>query len=490
MKDQQDIERALGSHFPIILIESHEERRVLRSLEEAIKKTLKPLYRWSITEGLRRADKMYSEQQVTENVVDVLKFISSDSFSESVYVLLDFQPYLEDPVHVRLLKEFCQNASGSKIVFLSHKLEIPEALKPYCVECALNVPEPEKVEEVVRRVANNWAEKNSGNKVKADQDSLKLLIQNLLGLSLEDVERFARAAIFDDGAITQSDIQDVMSAKYKLLEKGGAVSFEYDTSKFKDVAGLDNLKSWLSKRTAAFSGETKGFKIDPPKGVVLLGVQGCGKSLAAKAISGMWGVPLLRFDFGALYDKFIGESEKNLKASLETAERLSPCVLWIDEIEKGLSVHNHDGGASQRILGMLLTWMAEEKENVFVVATANDIEKLPPELLRKGRFDEIFFVDLPDEKTREEIFRIHLEKREVGLDKFDLKVLAKVSDGFSGAEIEQAIVSLLYGVLAEEMELGSEALVVEIEGTRPLSVLMGDRVRKLREWASGRTVKA
>lgn len=489
MEDQQDIERALGSHFPLVLIETHEEKRVLVALEHALKKTIKPLYQWSITEGLRRADKMYAEQQLVSEPLQVLKFISEDS-SNNIYLLLDFHPYLENSVHIRLLKEFCQNSVGSKIILLSHRLEVPAELKSYCVECKLSVPKLEKVDQVVRKIANEWAEKNQGKKVKADPDSLKLLIQNLLGLGLADVERFARSAIFDDGAITACDIQEVMSAKYRVLEKGGAISFEYDTSKFKDVAGLENLKNWLHRRKSAFSGETKGFKVDPPKGLVLLGVQGCGKSLAAKAIAGMWGVPLLRFDFGALYDKYVGASEKNLRASLETAEKLSPCVLWIDEIEKGLSVHDHDGGASQRILGMLLTWMAEQKDNVFVVATANDIERLPPELLRKGRFDEIFFVDLPSAEVRKEIFRIHLEKREIDQSKFDLDQLVKESEGFSGAEIEQAIVSMLYAVLAEEKELGTAGLVDEIHKTKPLSVVMGDKIEALREWARERTVPA
>src|SRR5690606_21950540 len=246
------------------------------------------------------------------------------------------------------------------------------------------------------------------------------------------------------------------------------------------------LKKWIAQRRAAFIGEKMPVKLDPPKGVLLLGVQGCGKSLAAKAIAGGFGVPLLRLDMGALYNKFQGETERNLRESLASAELLAPCVLWIDEIEKALATDTADEGVSQRVLGYLLTWMAERRAPVFLVATANQVHKLPAELLRKGRFDEVFFVDLPDAATRAEVFRIHLARRELDPAAFDLAALAEASEGFSGAEIEQVVVAALYAAAAAGTRAAQAHVVEEIRTTRPLAVLMAEKVAALRAWARER----
>ena len=266
------------------------------------------------------------------------------------------------------------------------------------------------------------------------------------------------------------------------------MSFEYDTSNFADVGGLHSLKEWLTKRRDHFLNPQEA--VDTPKGVLLLGVQGGGKSLAAKAVAGMWGVPLLRLDFSALYNKYIGETEKNLRESLAMADTLSPCVLWLDEIEKALSVDSSDNGTSKRLLGALLTWMAERKRPVFVVATSNDISRMPPELVRKGRLDEIFFVDLPSESVRRDIFTIHLRKRFQDPSSLDVDALSRASDGFSGAEIEQAVVSGLYRCQAEGVVLDTQHVLEEIASTRPLSVVMAEQLTQLRAWAEGRTVSA
>jgi SpoVK/Ycf46/Vps4 family AAA+-type ATPase len=281
-----------------------------------------------------------------------------------------------------------------------------------------------------------------------------------------------------------------MEAKYRLMNASGVLSFEYETARFGKVGGLSKLKEWLSVRQRVFQGEAVGFGLEAPKGVLLLGVQGCGKSLAAKAVAGVWDVPLLRLDFGALYNKYIGETEKNLRDALRTAEVMAPCVLWVDEIEKGLAGGDGDDGVSRRVLGTLLTWMAERKKSVFLVATANDVTGLPPELLRKGRFDEIFFVDLPDEATRALIFQIHLKNRNLQPSRFDLDRLAKASPGFSGAEIEQAIVSSLYASLATSSTISMTHLLEELGKTKPLSVVMKEKIDWLRNWARERTVPA
>jgi SpoVK/Ycf46/Vps4 family AAA+-type ATPase len=253
---------------------------------------------------------------------------------------------------------------------------------------------------------------------------------------------------------------------------------------------MKRLKTWLSQRKTAFGRDGTAAHLDPPKGILLIGIQGCGKSLAAKAAAGILGVPLLRLDFGSLYDKYHGETERKLRESLNTADVMSPCVLWIDEIEKGLAGSGGETGTTQRVLGSFLTWMAEKKSTVFVVATANDITAMPPELIRKGRFDEIFFIDLPRQRVRATIFAIHLTSRSQALKDFDIEKLASSSQGFSGAEIEQAVVSALYAAHAKAQALSTEHLQEEIQQTKPLSVVMRERVSGLRQWADGRTVPA
>lgn len=307
-------------------------------------------------------------------------------------------------------------------------------------------------------------------------------------MTLQEARRLVKTAIADDGAITHSDIPAVMKAKNMLMNKDNIVSFEYETEKFSDIAGLSNLKNWVRQRQSAFS--QKHSSLDNPKGILLLGVQGSGKSLAAKAVAGFFGIPLLRLDFASLYNKYIGETEKNLRQALQTAEVMSPCILWIDEIEKGISQGNNDDGVSLRILGTLLTWMAEHKGQVFIVATSNDIERLPPELMRKGRIDEIFFVDLPDFETRKEIFSIHLRRRNQSPSAFDLEALSAASEGFSGAEIEQAIVSALYSAQSNQEKINTVIVEDEIEKTQPLSVVMAEKIDYLRNWAKNRTVPA
>ena len=256
------------------------------------------------------------------------------------------------------------------------------------------------------------------------------------------------------------------------------------------VGGQARFKKWLELRRDAFQRKAGTEKLDVPKGVLLLGVQGAGKSLAARAVAGSWRLPLLRLDFGALYNKFHGETERNLREALETATQMAPCLLWLDEIEKGVATGDSDGGVSRRVLGTLLTWMAERTSRVFMVATANDISQLPPELMRKGRFDEIFFVDLPGPEARTQILKIHLTKKKSDPANFDLEALTAVSAGFSGAEIEQAVVGALYSAHAAGQKLATDHVTAEIARTRPLSVVMAEKIAYLRLWAADRTVKA
>ncbi|HBC56285.1 MAG TPA: ATPase [Gammaproteobacteria bacterium] len=444
---------------------------------------------WSVTDGLWRADVAGSEP--IQNLTDpesILVHIKSAQ-TPSMFVLCDFHPYLDEPKLVRLVKDIAlaHKKLGHTLVFLSHKFEIPAELKRLSAVFDIALPDEAQLLNIVREEATKWS-KQRGSKVKTDRDTLQMVVRNLMGLSFEDARRLARGVIADDGAITQNDIPEINKAKFKLLDMEGVLSFEYDTANFKEVAGLVDLKEWLALRHDAFFGEKSG--VDTPKGVMLLGVQGGGKSLAAKAVAGSWSLPLLRLDFACLYNKFFGESERNLREALKMAELMAPCVLWIDEIEKGLGQNDTDNGTSQRILGTLLTWMAERKQRVFIVATSNDISQLPPELVRKGRLDEIFFVDLPEQSVREAIFEIHFNKRQCRPTSIDLSQLALLTAGFTGAEIEQVVVSSLYCAAAEGSELGQHHLVSEIQKTSPLSVVMAEEVAKLRQWAEGRAVAA
>lgn len=491
MQNFKDLQLLTDSSVPFIIIESHEENRLLGLFDRLIKHITKPLYKWSATEGLKRLDVELKSQFYNSKPVELLNQIKMTSLP-GIYILLDFHPYLDDPIHIRMLKDIAVKHTEvpHSIVMISHELRIPEELERYSARFDLSLPDRTQLEKLIRDEAKRWSKRNRDLRISTKKKILDQLVNNLLGLPVDDAKRLIAQAIQDDNVVDEADLTAVMQAKFEILSQGGVLSFEYDTSKFADVGGLDNLKQWLMIRKNAFVGNIDTPGLHPPKGIMLLGVQGCGKSLAAKAVSGAWGVPLLRMDFGSIYNKFYGESEKNIRESLKTAEVMAPCVLWIDEIEKGISVESNDGGTSRRILGTLLTWMAENREKVFIVATANDIQALPPELIRKGRLDEIFFVDLPDEKTRRIIIGIHLSSRDMEPEDFDLDILVDNSLGFSGSEIEQAIVSALYSAYAKDKKLETEDIVNELNKTQPLSVLMAEKVRQLQDWAKDRTVSA
>ena len=493
MAKQRDLELILRSRVPIVVIETQDESRMLDLLKSiAISRATEdylPLFRWTVTDGLQRLDISLEPQLHNAGPSDVLKHIRAVR-NPGIYVLLDFHPYLEDPVNVRLLKDICMrfNKVHRQLVLVSHKVRLPRELESFSARFDLELPTEKDRKKIVKRVAGEYAAEHPGLRVQVDSKAYALLIQNLAGLPVRDTERLARNAIYHDGAITRSDLPVVMKAKYELLNRGGILQFEYDTAKFIDVGGLEKLKHWLTQRKPAFIKNADTAQLDTPKGVLLIGVQGCGKTLAAKATAGIFGLPLLRLDFANLYDKYHGETERNLRESLKTADVMSPCVLWIDEIEKGLAGRGGESGTTQRVLGSFLTWMAQKSSQVFVVATANNISALPPELVRKGRFDEIFFVDLPNSDVRKLIAEIHLKSRGQQIDAFDLTQIAKATKDFSGAEIEQAVVSALYAAHAQKKSLTTAHVLAEIQRTKPLSVVMAEKIAILRRWAAGRTV--
>lgn len=489
--DIHDLALVLDSRVRLVVIESWEEERVLQTIGSLAVRRAQTYYTWNHLDGLRRlgfgAD-MDAEQD-TRDAETALQQVRREG-EPALYVFCDLHPFLDSPRIVRLLKSLAMASEkvAPTLILVSHALLLPPELSRLAARISLSMPSDEQLAAIVREEATRWSEQNRGERVRTDNQTLQQVVRNLRGTTHEEARRLARNLIIDDGAITQEDLPTLNKAKFELLDMQGVLSYEQETAHFAEVGGLRQLKRWLTEREGAFNGKTN-IK-DVPRGVLLVGVQGAGKSLAAKAVAGLWGLPLLRLDFAGLYNKYIGETEKNLRDALQLADALEPCVLWIDEIEKGLAPDNADQGVSRRLLGTLLTWMAERSTRVFLVATSNDVTQLPPELIRKGRIDELFFVDLPDAIIRADIFKIHLAKRELAPEQFDLAALAAASAGFSGAEIEQAVVSAVYSAAASEQPVKEAHVLRALGGTSPLSVVMAEKLGALRAWANERAVRA
>ncbi len=493
MTDARDLALMIRSRTPLIVIESHDEKRVLELVAGIAMRQGLACQEWTAVRGLERGGLARSTVPETPKAVEpeaVLEEILRDG-GPAIYALCDFHPYLKDePKVVRLIREIALDYERlhCTLIFISHHLDLPPELTRLGAKFEMALPDSETLMAIVREQAEDWARSHPGQRVRTDRATLERLIGNLRGVSESDARRLIRHAIFTDGAITESDLPAVNRMKFELIGADGVLGLEYDTPTLAAVAGLGRVKQWLDKRRSALGGD--GSASDRPRGILLLGVQGGGKSLAARCIAGELGLPLLRLDFGALYNKFIGETERNLRESLRQAESMAPCVLWMDEIEKGIDVRGSDTSTSRRVLGTLLTWLADNPAQVFVAATANDIKALPPELLRKGRLDEIFFVDLPGEAARRQILTIHLEKRDCDPGKLDLDVLVAHSEGFTGAEIEQAVVSARYAAASRDAEVDTESIRRALDGTVPLSVTMAEPLADLRAWAAERCVPA
>lgn len=393
---------------------------------------------------------------------------------------------------MRTLREIAQGSLGRQVtlVLCSPALELPLELRKLAARYSLRLPNEEELRDCVRET---FQELGQGRRLRfgLQQEELRQLIHNLAGMTLSEARRLVASCLLDDDVLDAADLPRTLAAKKEELERSSVLEL-YANDRFAALGGLGSLKDWLRRFRVGFGERARELGLHPPRGVLLVGVQGCGKSLAAKAIAREWGLPLARLDPSRLFDKYVGESERNLRTALETAEALAPLVLWIDEIEKVFAhggAAEADAGLSRRLFGTFLTWMQERQGAVFIAATANGLSSIPPELLRKGRFDEIFFIDLPNPEARREIFTIHLRLRKQDPQTFDLEALAQAAEGFSGAEIEQAVVASLYGLLAEGApHLTDERLLAEIRATVPLARARAEEIAELRETARERFV--
>ncbi|MDO6387667.1 AAA family ATPase [Uliginosibacterium sp. 31-12] len=515
MNDLDALRHALASRFPILCIETHEEPRARALLRKISAEAGGALYEWSIADGLSHANFQYGgdrrqnwqtvegwqperddqegQQRAVENTQELQAALHhiDKAGKAGLYLLCDVHPFLEQAAVQRLLREiaFTHADCARTLVLIGPDISLPPEIARHALFHSLSLPDVARIKAIFAEEIELFARSREGRKVQGEQAAADLLVQHLLGLCEEDVRRLLRLAIRDDAAITHADVARVVQVKREMCADS-ALEIEFAVTDLARVGGMPNLKRWLALRQAAFAGQAADLPW--PRGILLLGVQGAGKSLAARTIAGAWKVPLARLDMGSLFDKFHGETERKLRKALAAAEALAPCVLWIDEIEKALAQGSadSDGGVGRRVLGSLLTWMAEHDSRVFIAATANEIRSLPPELMRKGRFDEIFFVDLPDLATRREILGIHLTRRQHMPERFELDQLARASEGFTGAEIEQAVIAASFEAHAARQTLATPHLVAEMARTRPLSVLMAESMSELRSWAQTRTVQA
>ena len=483
-----DLERLVQSYHSLIVIETVEEERVRSVLLEVAARMKSPLYEWSVTDGLTRRTGM--ELEGTKDALSMLQRIEQVHDGEALYLLKDLGPHLQHPNVGRILRDLAARfqSSRSAIIVTGDPVELPRDLENVSIRFDLRLPDHNEIREVIREVVDSLSAR-SRIRMELTRDDAQRLVSALSGLTLHQVRSAIAQAILTDGALTAADIESVIRLKGDIIHKSGILEFFPVAGNRFEIGGFRRLKEWLDHARIGFTKEAKALNLAAPRGVLFVGVQGCGKSLAAKFIAREWQLPLLKLDAGRLYDKYVGESEKNFRKAAALAEAMAPVILWIDEIEKAFAQsggNEADGGLSQRLFGAFLTWLQEKKEEVFVVGAANDLSKLPAELLRKGRFDEIFFVDLPTPEERANIFSIHLRLKKQDPAAFDVAQLASVAEGFSGAEIEQVVIAALYRALHKKERLSTASILEAIRSTRPLSVSRAEDIARLRALAAER----
>jgi AAA+ superfamily predicted ATPase len=487
MDNTADLRLLLASRHPLVVAATNDERRFMAILSREAEALDLPVWSWSLGRGLARPG--MALQYGTADPKGALAF-AEHLTGPGVFVMADAHKTLGDPVVLRRVKEFAQDGTPGKTLILTTPTgEVPPELEGLALPWTLKPPSREELTELVNRTADDLRAR--GLPVTLDADEIDALVEALRGVSTSEAEGMIQRAALTDGELAGADVAFVRRAKAELLEAGSALELIEGGATLDAVGGLHHLKEWLALRGRALEPEATRFGLEPPRGVLLTGVPGCGKSLVAKSLARSWGLPLVLLDPARLFGPYVGESERRLHESLRTVEAMAPVVLWIDEIEKGFpSGGEADGGVARRVLGSFLRWMQDRPPGVFVVATSNDVTALPPEFARKGRFDEVFFVDLPSEEERREIFRLHLTRRDRDPDAFDVAALAGATEGFSGAEIEAAVVGALYRAYAAGSELTNAALLEEVAATVPLSRSRPEEIALLRGWAEAHAVAA
>jgi len=494
MDDIERFEQLINGGYCCISIITHEERYALEITRQTALNLKRDMWIWSVAGGVREGFLTDSPflADTEKPAIGIRHF--ADAKEGSICLTLDLAGHLKGGQVLRALRDLidCFEKNGSTLVMIDSDDKLPDVVKSYARPFEISFPDRQELKDIVCKTLRRFHSKNP-IEIGISKKGLDTIVRNLRGLTRRQAERIIIDTVADDRRFDDNDINLVIASKRRIIQRGGLLEYIKTPLDLSEIGGMKQLKKWLNQRKDVFSPEATEFGLEAPRGVLMLGVQGAGKSLCAKAIATAWHQPLLRMDPSTLYASFIGESERNLREALRQTEMMSPVILWIDEIEKAFASaasRSADGGLSQRMFGTLLTWLQEREAPVFVVATANDIEALPPELLRKGRFDEIFFVDLPNQDVREEIFAIHLKKRKRDSKKFELVALAEASEGYSGSEIEQAVVSALHEAYANKTRLNTDWILSALRASPPLSVTLAERVQALRAWAEGRCVSA
>jgi len=488
----EDLSLLLQSRYPILYVETYDEERLRQRLAQGARSIGFSSYTWSVSGGLICEGARPSSPDACEPLA-VLAAIRGIAWP-AIFLLQDFHPYLETPAVVRALRELAEESPGKlrTIVLSSPSIDLPQELRRVAARYRLEWPDKD---EIRGTIIDTFRSLRGTRPLRFDLpgEELDRMVQALRGLTLAEIRRLIARATLHDGVLHAQDLPLILAARREEIEQTGVLDLCEVGGEIADLAGCARLKAWLRVHHAGFGAKAKELGLPAPRGLLLVGVQGCGKSLTAKTIARSWGLPLARLDPSRLFDKFVGETEKNFRRALETTEAQAPIVLWIDEIEKAFAQGGSeaDAGLGRRLFGSFLTWLQEHREPVFVVATANDLDSLPPELLRKGRFDEIFFLDLPTPEERREIFEIHLALRRQDPATVDLDRLTAESESWSGAEIEQAVVAALYGLLDGKGDrLTTEGLSAELTATLPLSRTRAEELEELRALARERFVPA
>lgn len=490
---KEELELMIRSRYPIIYLITWEEMRVKRFMQGVSASLNKQLYIWSISSGMESNGRTVSEDKTPEAALDFIEK-SSDN---AIFILKDFHPFLKDEntLAIRRLRDLSVRLKRSfkTIVISSPILMIPAELEKEISVLDFPLPNLMELSDLLKAMLRS-VEASRKIMINAAPEVMERAVKAALGLTENEAENVFAKALVSNSSFDENDIPLIISEKKQIIRKTGLLEYFDLTETIKNVGGLENLKKWLGERSYAFSERAREYGLPQPKGLLLLGVQGCGKSLVSKSIASLWQLPLLRLDVGQMFNSYIGASEANMRKAIKISESIAPVVLWLDEIEKGFGGVSgsgaSDAGTTARVFATFLTWLQEKTSPVFVVATANNIDALPPELVRKGRFDDIFFVDLPDSKERMDIFKIHLRKRGRAPESFDIEALAAATDGFSGAEIEQAVIDALYRVFPEGRDINSTDIVSVINETVPLSQTMAEDIARLRDWAKDRARQA